>query len=463
MNPTQIKELFDSQLDKSRALRNGSLSERKEKLGKMRKWLFDHQADLQSACFKDLGKPAPEVDVTELFPVLTEAKHAKSRLTNWAASKRVEGGMAFLGTRAHVQYEPKGRCLIIAPWNYPIMLSLGPIISAVAAGNTIILKPSEFTPATNRVIGQLIGDIFDAEEVFMLEGEINVATALLELPFDHIFFTGSPVVGKIVMGAAAKNLTSVTLELGGKSPCIVDETARVGDAAQRIAWGKWTNAGQTCVAPDYLFIHASKVEEFKKKLQSEAEERYGARSNYGLIINSRHFSRLRHLYQDAIGKGGRLIFGGEADESKKFMQPTLLEGVTNDMEIMHEEVFGPVLTLMVYSDLNEVIEYINDRPKPLALYLYSTSKKNRDLVAKNTSSGALVYNDNVLQFGHPHLPMGGVNNSGIGKAHAKAGFDAFSNSKAVLRQRNGISIPSIIYPPYTPIKKKVIELMLKYF
>ncbi|MFY0605548.1 MAG: aldehyde dehydrogenase family protein [Cyclobacteriaceae bacterium] len=458
-----IQTAFDAQLQRSRLLRNQSIAGRKKKLKRLRKWVLAHRRDFQQAGFQDLGKPASEVDVTELFPILKEAKHAASRLGSWAAPRRVEGGLAYMGSHAHVQYEPKGRCLIIAPWNYPIMLSIGPIISAVAAGNTVVFKPSEFTPASNKVVGQMIDELFDPEEVCMIEGEVDVATKLLALPFDHIFFTGSPQVGKIVMTAAAKNLTSVTLELGGKSPCIIDETARLGDAAQRIAWGKWTNAGQTCVAPDYLFVHESIAEPFKKKLQKEAEARYNAKASYGSIINENHFGRVKKLFDDAISKGAKLVFGGESDSAIKFMGPTLLENTNEEMEVMQEEVFGPVLTLKVYRDIQEVIDYINDRPKPLALYLYSTSQKNREAIAKNTSSGAIVHNDNVLQFGHPHLPMGGVNNSGIGKAHSKAGFEAFSHAKAVLKQRNGISIPSIIYPPYTPFKKKVIELMLKYF
>lgn len=461
--PSIISELFEKQKKRSQELRNTPLQSRKQKLKALRHWIYTQRDDIQAAVYQDMAKPASEVDVTEIYPVLAEAWSAIRHLKSWAAPEPVNGSLTFLGTSAYVHYEPKGTSLVISPWNYPLLLAIGPIISSIAAGNTIILKPSEFTPAVNGVIRTMIGELFAEEEVAMLEGDAAVATDLLKLPFDHIFFTGSPAVGKIVMEAAAKNLTSVTLELGGKSPTIVDETADELDAARKIAWGKWTNAGQTCVAPDYVFVHRSKMTSLLRALELHAEKGYSNKASYTSIINERHFDRLSSCLSDAVDKGAKVEFGGEMHRASCTISPTVLTETTDEMLLMKEEIFGPLLPIRAYDQLEEVIRFINERPKPLALYLYTRSKKNRMRILSETSSGAVVFNDNVLQFGHPHLPMGGVNNSGIGKAHGRAGFLAFSHGKAVLRQRVGFTIAGTVYPPYSRLKKKLIEWMLKYF
>lgn len=454
-------ELFLRHANSAMRLRHAPLAARKQKLKLMKNWLLTNKSAFEEAVFSDLAKPAEEVNVTEIYPVITELRHAISNLKTWASPKSIKGSLAFLGTSAYTYYEPKGCSLIISPWNYPILLSLGPVISSIAAGNTIILKPSEFTPATNEVLRKLFKELYDEDEICLIEGASDVASALLKQPFDHIFFTGSPMVGKIVMAAAAKNLSSVTLELGGKSPTIVDQTANLTTAARRIAWGKWTNAGQTCVAPDYVFVHRSKSDAFIAELKQHTQRMYFDKSNYASIINERHFDRVRELISDATSKGARVILSGK--QAENVIDPVILLNVRDEMQVMQEEIFGPVLPIKTYDNLEEVIEFINRRPKPLALYHYSSSRKLKSKVLSQTSSGAIVFNDSVLQFGHPHLPMGGINNSGIGKAHGEAGFQAFSHGKAILKQWLPISIASLVYPPYNGLKKKLIALMLKYF
>lgn len=460
---TDYQSLYLSQHKKSLELRSVPIAHRIKNLKALKKWLLTHQEDIQSAEFKDLAKPESEVDITEIYPLLSEIRHALRKIKKWTAPKLISGSLTFLGTQAHIHYEPKGTSLIISPWNYPMMLAVGPMISALSAGCTITLKPSEFTPNTNKIIGQMIAELFSPNEVTMVEGDSEAATALLAQPYDHIFFTGSPVVGKVVMSAAAKNLSSVTLELGGKSPTIIDESADINDAAEKISWGKWTNAGQTCIAPDYIFVHQSKQQEFLDAIRQFAQRMYGEKSNYASIINDRHFQRLTNLLDDGIDKGAQVFFGGESDKDNCVIRPTIITAVNEKMTLLNEEIFGPILPVMTYNSLDEVIAYINERPKPLALYIFSRNKRNRKIIIDRTSSGGVVINDNVLQFGHPNLPMGGVNNSGLGKAHGYQGFLEFSHPKSILKQRTGLTIVKTIYPPYNKWKKKLIALMLKYF
>lgn len=439
------------------------LKKRKERLRSIRKWIFAHRADIRAALYADLQKPAHEADLSEIYPVLTEIRHVLKSLSAWTKPQPIAGGPTYIGTSAYIHYEPKGTCLIISPWNYPFNLALGPVISAIAAGNTVILKPSEFTPHTNKVVSQLFEDLFDEDMLKIEEGDAEVATRLLQLPFDHIFFTGSPAIGKKVMEAAAKNLSSVTLELGGKSPTIVDETADLRDAASKIAWAKWLNAGQTCVAPDYLFVHHAVKETLLDELKKQADKLYGATENYTAIINERHFARLNAAIKEAFETNAGLEFGGKIDEEHRKIFPIAFSCLPPESSLLQEEIFGPILPVLTYDDLDEAIQFINARPKPLALYCFSKSTKTQTRVLRETSSGTAVVNDAVLQFAHPNLPFGGVNNSGIGKAHGKTGFLAFSNEKSVLKQRTGMTMAKTVYPPYTTVKKKMIDLMLKYF
>lgn len=456
-------EVFLSHKKTAKQLKLEPVGKRKERLISIRKWIFSHRKEIQEAIYLDLQKPPEEADLSEIYPVLTELKHAIGNITSWSSPQTVAGNSGYLGTSAKIYHEPKGVCLIISPWNYPFNLAMGPIVSAIAAGNTIILKPSEFTPNTNGIIKRLLHDLFKEEMIKMVEGEADVATELLKLPFDHIFFTGSPAVGKLVMEAAAKNLSSVTLELGGKSPTVVDETADMKDAATKIAWGKWLNAGQTCVAPDYLFVHQSRKEDLLSELKKEADFLYGKDENYSSIINRRHFERLKASLEEAKKNDSTLEFGRNPDDKNLKIYPTVISNLKGDNSLMQEEIFGPILPVLSYEKLDEVIEFINTRPKPLALYYFTKNGRNKKRIINETSSGSVVINDTVLQFAHPNLPFGGVNNSGIGKAHGKAGFIAFSNEKSVLKQRVGFTMAKSVYPPYSTLKKKMIHLMLKYF
>jgi aldehyde dehydrogenase (NAD+) len=351
-----------------------------------------------------------------------------------------------------VQYEPKGRCLIISPWNYPVNLTFGPLVSAIAAGNTVILKPSEMTPHLSGLMVKIVRELFAEDEVAIYEGDAAVSQALLELPFDHIFFTGSPAVGKIVMAAAAKNLTSVTLELGGKSPTIIDASANLKEAARTTMWAKFTNNGQTCIAPDYIYVHSSVREKFVSLCRDTLKEFYGvdaaaqkASPDLARVVNERHTARLKGLLDDATARGARVLVGGVVDEFSNFIAPTLLDNISGDARIMQEEIFGPLLPIVPFEHLDDVIARINAAPKPLALYMWSRNKANVRSVLKKTSAGGTCINNSVIQYIHGHLPFGGINNSGIGNAHGVYGFRAFSHERAVLQTL--ISSNWLFYPP----------------
>ncbi|MCD8540171.1 MAG: aldehyde dehydrogenase family protein [Leadbetterella sp.] len=372
--------------------------------------------------------------------------------------------LSFFGSSSHVRYEPKGACLIISPWNFPVNLSLGPLISAVAAGNTAIIKPSEFTPHTSAVIRKIVNHVFIPGEAEVIEGGVETSTRLLALPFNHIFFTGSPQVGKVVMKAAAEHLASVTLELGGKSPVIIDETARIASVARRLAWGKFMNGGQICIAPDYVFVHRSKAEGFLEELKRVLEEFYGddplASDSYCSIVNPKHADRVQGYLEDAVEKGAKVVFGGKKQESR--ISPTLVTQVPAGSKILQEEIFGPLLPVLVYDDREEVVKYICSGEKPLALYIYSNKKSSIEFFLANTRAGGTCINNNDMHFLQPYLPFGGDNNSGIGKSHGEWGFKAFSNERSVYRQH----LPSVLeklMPPYTAGKNRVIEWIVKWF
>ena len=466
---SSITQIFAAQKKKSISLRNSTIAERKVKLKKLKSWVLDHRPEIHQAVYADLGKAPTEADIAEVQPVTTEIGHTLSHLSKWARTKKVPPTLTMLGTKARIQIEPKGVCLIIAPWNFPFNLSIGPLVSAIAAGNTVMLKPSEFTPHTSQLMADLIEELFDEDEVSLHQGGVEVAKQLLELPFDHIFFTGSPQVGKIVMAAAAKHLTSITLELGGKSPSIVDETANVNDAARKLAWGKFLNCGQTCIAPDYIYVHESICEELITRLKYHVQHFYDPEhkgiknsSDYARIVNGTHFNRLKSLLEKSVLDGGNVEFGADLDEEQKFISPTIVSNVTTDNALMKEELFGPILPIIKYKNLDDVIDFINSRPKPLALYLYTKSSANKKKVLQQTSSGGACINENVIQFSHLNLPFGGVNNSGIGKSHGVYGFLAFSNEKTVLHQRIGVTSISFFYPPYTNFVKKTVDFVTRY-
>lgn len=466
MDTQSIQRVFDAQQVYQHELALTSVKQRRQKLKQLLAAILAHREQIRQALWQDYKKPAAEVDLTEIYVVTSEIKHSISQLGRWMRAQRVGTPLPLMGSSSWVKHEPKGVCLIIAPWNYPVQLSLGPLVSAIAAGNTVMLKPSEHAPHSAQVIKQILSSVFEEKEVAVFEGEVAMSTALLKLPFNHIFFTGSPAVGKIVMKAAAEHLASVTLELGGKSPTIVDDTADIRTAAKRIAWGKFSNNGQICIAPDYILVHESKKTALLTALQEQLKLFYGdntqASDDYMRIINTRHLDRLQAYLNDSLNKGAQLVTGAQADKNDNYLAPTIVSDVPLDSALMQEEIFGPILPVVTYKTLAEAIAYINSKEKPLALYIYSKSNKNIAQISQQTSAGTTAINNNNVHFSNNNLPFGGVNNSGIGKSHGKYGFEAFSNARAFYRQYIPGAV-SFLMPPYTNFKMKLIDLTLKWF
>lgn len=463
-----IKRVFDKQKAYALELRNSTAEDRAVKLRKLRDAVLERREAIYKACRDDFRKPETEVDLTEIFPVSLEANHAIKQLKQWMKPVRVMPTKATFGTRSYIRYEPMGINLIIAPWNYPINLTLCPLISAIAAGNTAILKPSEMTPHVSAFLRQLMQDLFDEKEVALFEGDAKVSQQLLDLPFNHIFFTGSPSVGKIVMASAAKHLSKVTLELGGKSPVIIDQTADIKKTAKSMAFAKYTNNGQTCIAPDYVYVHQAVKQEFIAEFKQAIEKAYGstpeaqlANPDYARIINHRHQRRIKALYDNAIEHGAHLEIGGTIENSdENFIGPTVLSNIDKSSQIMQEEIFGPLLPLLTYNDINQVIAHINAKEKPLALYIYTKEQKLAQQVLDNTSSGDACINTSLVQYLHGNLPFGGVNHSGIGKSHGFYGFRAFSHERSVVRD---LFAPTLLLaPPYSKPVKWLVKLVVKY-
>jgi len=445
-------------------LRHVSLFERKKHLKSIYNWIKNNEQLIIDAVYADLKKCEQDVLLSEIRTVISEIKDARRNLRFWAAEEKKSAPISLLGTKAWTQKEPKGKALIIAPWNFPFQLAIGPMVSAIAAGCTITLKPSEHTPATEKLISRMVGEIFRPEHVQVVTGGVSETTHLLNLKWDHIFFTGSPQVGKIVMKAAAQNLTSVTLELGGENPVIIDETANIKDTAQKLIWGKMFNGGQSCVSPNTIFVHQSKkqtlIDQLKKELNNYLENKPSIETNhFPRIVNENHSQRIDQLINKSIEEGAKKITNETNDITQSFIAPTLLELNSIDASICDEEIFGPVLPILEYNDLRQVLEVIEKREKPLAFYIFSKRRKNIDLILKNSSAGTTVINDTTIQFTHQHLPFGGVNGSGIGKAHGVYGYKEFTNERAVLKQRRGWTMPKLIYPPYGKFQKFLIRFV----
>jgi len=462
----EIRRIFDAQRATSLRLRTSTAAERIAKIRKLRDALMARREELIAAGYADFKKPPAEVELTELLPVVCEANDAMRHIKKWMKATRVWPSRMTFGLKGWVQYEPKGRTLIISPWNYPVNLTFCPLVSAIAAGNTAILKPSEMTPNLSALMVKIVKDIFTEDEVAIFEGDAAVSTTLLSLPFDHIFFTGSPAIGKVVMGAAAKHLTSCTLELGGKSPTIVDATADLKLAAQNILWGKFTNNGQTCIAPDHVYVHASVKDEFVRQCKAVLDATYGADASaqqaspfLARIVNERHTARIKGLLDDATSRGAKVLTGGAVDSGDCYIAPTLIENIPADARIMSEEIFGPLLPIVPFSQISEVIDRINADPKPLALYIWSKDDATVEKVLKQTSAGGTCINHTVVHFLHGNLPFGGVNNSGIGRAHGLYGFRDFSHERAVVRTQ--VMLAKMFFPPYNDKMRKIINLLLK--
>lgn len=463
---TTIDRVFAEQQCYSLSLRSSTCEQRLAVLEKFERVFKSSFDKLYKAAYEDFSKPESEVNTGEILSVLSELKHVQKYLRRWMKPTRVRPTAAMIGTKSKILYEPKGVTLIISPWNYPFNLSFGPMIWSIAAGNTVILKPSEMTPAMSAVIQEIVEQAFDSREVCVFQGNAEVASYLTEQPFNHIYFTGSPAVGKQVMTAAAKNLASVTLELGGKSPVIVDQSADLNKAAKSICFGKLVNNGQTCIAPDYVYVHSSVKDKLLSAMLKAIESLYGPLPNiasnpdYCRVVNQSHYQRIKSLLDNAEEQGAKIFFGGETNDQQRFIAPTLLTDIPPESDIMQQEIFGPLLPVMEFEDIATVIDKVNNNPKPLALYVFSADDALTNRVLQQTSAGDSAINATVIHAIHQNLPFGGVNNSGMGKSGGVWGFQAFSHQRSVVEDKLGLS--ALLSPPYTAKVKRLIRAALKF-
>jgi aldehyde dehydrogenase (NAD+) len=443
--------------------------ERIARLERLKANLLSRREALAEALYADFRKPRAEAESTEVLPVLMELTHAAKHLKTWMRPRKVATPLLLAGTSSEIRPEPKGVVLVLAPWNYPFGLALNPLIAAVAAGNCVMLKPSEKTPHTAAFIAALVQDTFEPSEVAVVQGGPDVGDALLRLPFDHFFFTGGPRVGQKVMAAAAQHLAGVTLELGGKSPAVVDSTADVKAAAERIVWGKFLNAGQTCIAPDYVFVHASREELFLSEVKEAVERFYGkteearrASPDLCRMVDDAAFSRVRGLLDRTAQAGARVVVGGVVDSGSRYISPTVLADVGADAPVMEEELFGPVLPVLRYEQLDTVVEAIRGGGKPLAMYLFSQHEETVERLLRQTTAGGTVVNNTIIHVANPNLPFGGVGMSGMGAYHGEAGFRELSHARAVVRQGRA-SLAHFFFPPYTGKAQQLARLASRLF
>lgn len=424
-------------------------------LRQMLRLLQENETALEEALRSDLGKGRFESYIGEIGFLGGEIKYTLKHLKRWVRPERAKAPLPVLPAKARIVHEPLGVVLIIAPWNYPLQLALGPLIGAIAAGNTAVVKPSEVAPATSAIVARLVPKYFDRDAVAVIEGGVAETTTLLAQRFDHIFYTGNGSVGRVVMKAAAEHLTPVTLELGGKSPCIVDEDVDLDVAARRIVWGKFFNAGQTCVAPDYVLVHERIEQRFLDKIKQTIKDFFGddpkQSGDFARIVNERHHARLSKLLAN-----GEAVTGGQTDVSERYIAPTVLKNVKPDSAVMQEEIFGPILPVIAVPGVESAIEFINGRDKPLALYVFTNDKQRAERVIEQTSSGGACINDVVTHLACPELPFGGVGPSGMGAYHGRATFDTFTHKKSVLDKATKLDAP-LRYPPYVAQKLKWVK------
>lgn len=448
-----LRSHFDAGVTKSRQWR-------REQLLALRRMITDNEALFESALATDLGKSKTEAQLTEIGIVLGDIDYTLKHLSSWLQPERVSVPLAVAPAKASVVSEPLGVVLIIAPWNYPMQLLLDPLVGAIAAGNAAVVKPSEISQETSRVLAALIPLYLDTRVVDVVEGAAEETSWLLEQKFDHIFYTGNAKVARIVAAAAAKNLTPVTLELGGKSPIYIDESVDLAAAAERIAWAKYLNAGQTCVAPDYILATPSVQDQLEAHLVAAIAGMYGAdplqSNDYGRIINDAHFARLSSYLKD-----GRVIANGKPHKKSRYIPPTVLADVERNSLVMQEEIFGPILPMVTVVDKNDAISFINSKPQPLALYVFTEDAAVRKEFIERTSSGAIGFNVAVVHLSVPGLPFGGVGESGMGAYRGKRTFETFSHQKAVLSKSLKPDTLSLVYPPFTPRKSKLISGLLR--
>jgi aldehyde dehydrogenase (NAD+) len=434
------------------------LAWRKHQLEQMIKMLNENEVEFLAALKTDLGKPTVEGFITDIAFITGEIKLMLKNLKKWNKPQRVPTPLVTMPAKSQLIPEPLGVVLVIAPWNYPIQLLLVPAAGAIAAGNAVVMKPSEVSAATSTVLARLVPKYLDQKAITLVEGGVPETTALLAEHFDHIFYTGNGTVGRIVMAAAANNLTPVTLELGGKSPVIIDESANIHVAARRIAWGKWLNAGQTCVAPDYILVNEKVRQPFLDELGKAITDFFGAdpqtSESYGRIVSPRHFDRLKSLMT-----GGKVIIGGETNAEIRYVAPTVLADVDMNSALMNEEIFGPLLPVISITSTKQAVEFITARPHPLALYVFAENKAVVKEVLAKTTAGGVTVNGTLMHLTSPHLPFGGIGESGMGGYHGKSGVRLFQHMKPVLSRGTKLD-PSLAYPPYTDKKEKLFRKLL---
>ncbi len=442
----QIKEIIEKQSAFFNAGGTKPIKFRKQKIKALKREIKVNEQAIFDALHKDFGKSNYESYITEIGLVYEEINTTLTHLSDWAEPRQVATPLTQFKGASYIHRVPYGVSLVIGPWNYPFHLAILPAIGAVAGGNTCIVKPSELTENTASILAKIITSVFDERHVAVVQGGVETATALLAEKFDHIFFTGSEYVGKIVARAAAENLTPTTLELGGKSPCIVDKDADLKVAAKRIVWGKFVNAGQTCVAPDYLLVHEQVKDKLVLLMKGVINTFYGENpktsGDYPRIISRKNFDRL-NLFLDQ----GKKIIGGESDADELYIAPTLLDDISWDDKVMQDEIFGPILPVLTFTDLEEMIHKINGRPRPLSLYYFSRNKKKQQRIVEAINFGGGCINDTLVHLGNPNLPFGGVGDSGMGAYHGKASFDTFTQQKSIMKKATWIDVP-LRYPPY---------------
>lgn len=472
VDPTDpmLAEAWNRQKEHAAFLKRQPAAYRIRRIRALRSSLVRHRDDVKQALYEDFRKSPESVDETEILPVVLEASHTVHNLRRWMKPRRVRTPLYLAGTSAFVRPESRGTALVLAPWNYPVNLTLGPLVSAIAAGCPAIVKPSEFTPATSSVIRDIVADALPPDEALVVEGAVGMATALLRLPFDHIYFTGSPHVGRVVMRAAADHLASVTLELGGKSPTIVDESASLRHAARVIAFSKFANSGQTCLAPDHVYVHDRVYDRFVSELSVQIKSIFGAdaesrmvSAGLGGLIHDRHADRMRRLVREAVDGGAVVHFGDPGASRGRSADAVVLGNLPAGARVMQEEIFGPILPLVRFQTLDEVAHDIGTRPKPLALYVFSSKSRVVERLCQATSAGATVVNDALIHFLNFDLPFGGVGGSGLGKGKGEAGFRAFSNERAVMRQHLRPGPLTLLYPPFTRRTRIIIEWLIRLY
>lgn len=456
----KISEILKKQRDYFNSGATKNIAYRRKVLIRFRESIKNNEKSIIKALKDDFNKPIFESVATEIGIIEKELSLAIKNIWQWQQPKKVGSSILNFPSRDYIYYEPYGTTLIIAPWNYPFQLAIGPMIGAIAAGNTVVLKPSELTPNTSAIISKIISDVFDPDHATVIQGDKEVATSLLEERWDYIFFTGSVPVGKIVYKAAAEHLTPVTLELGGKSPCIVDNTAKIKQAARRIVWGKFVNAGQTCIAPDYILVHSSKKDVLLKALGEEITRAFGDNpensSDFARIINDKNFDRLSSMLDNV-----NIHIGGKLTKEDRYISPTIITDVTLEDNIMKEEIFGPLLPVMAYSSKEDISNIIHSFEKPLSAYVFSRKRSFKKWFNTSFSFGGGVMNDTLIHFVNDDLPFGGVGNSGIGSYHGKQSFYTFSHSKSVVKKGTWIDIP-VRYAPYKG-KLSLLKSFLRWF